>query len=36
MMLEIETSQVGNFADIARSTIGFAISPTSLSDGMII
>ena len=33
-MLEIDTSQVGNFADMARSTIDFAISPASLSDGM--
>ena len=34
MMLEIETSQVGDFADMDRSTIDFAVSPTSLSDGM--
>ena len=36
MMLEVETSQAGDFADIIRSTIGFAISPVSLSDEMII
>ena len=30
----IETSQVGDLADMARSTIDLAISPESLSDGM--
>ena len=34
MMLEIETSLVRDFADMARSTIDFVISPASLSDGM--
>ena len=34
MMLEIEASQVGEFADMPRSTIDFAISPASFSDGM--
>ena len=34
IMLGIETSQVGDFADMARSTIDFTISPASLSDGM--
>ena len=34
IMLEIETSQVGDFAGIARPTINFAISLGSLSDGM--
>ena len=34
MMLEIETSQVGDFADTARSIIDFAVSHASLSDGM--
>ena len=33
-MLEIDTSEVGNFADMVRSAIDFAISPASLSDGM--
>ena len=34
MMLEIEISQVEDFANMARSTIDFEISPASLSDGM--
>ena len=34
MMLEIETSQIGDFGDMAGSTNDFAISPESLSDGM--
>ena len=34
IMLEIETSQLGDFADMARPTINFAISLGSLSDGM--
>ena len=33
-MLEIETSEVGDFADMAKLTIDFAISLTSLSDGI--
>ena len=36
MMLEFETSQVGDFADLARSAIDFAMSPASLSDGIVI
>ena len=36
MMLEFETSQVGDFADSARSTIDFAMSPASLSDRIVI
>ena len=36
MMLEFETSKVGDFADSARSTIDFAMSPASLSDGIVI
>ena len=34
MMLEIQTSQAGDLADVARSTIDFAISHASLSDWM--
>ena len=34
MMLEIETSQVGDFADMARSAIDFALSPAFLSEEM--
>ena len=34
MMLEIETSQVGDFEDMARSAIDFALSPAFLSEEM--
>ena len=34
IILEIETLQVGDFADMARSRIDFVMSPASLSDGM--
>ena len=34
MMLEIETSQVWDFIDMARSTINFTMSPASLPNGM--
>ena len=34
MILEIKTSQVGDFADMARSTIDLTTSPASLSDTM--
>ena len=34
MMLEIETSQVRDFADMVRSAIDFAISLAPLSDRM--
>ena len=34
MMLEIETSQVGDFEDMARPAIDFALSPAFLSEEM--